>query len=59
MLGRLKLSDFGLACQIMPGESMSELWGTPSYMAPELWPGASAELDRLRAVRLAVSMKRD
>jgi len=36
----LKLIDFGLAMTVAPGEeSMRNVLGTPSYMAPELWAG--------------------
>ena len=32
----IKLTDFGLSKIVMPGESMSEDCGTPSYIAPEI-----------------------
>jgi serine/threonine-protein kinase SIK2 len=33
---KLKLSDFGLSCKMIPGEMLTLECGTPGYMAPEL-----------------------
>lgn len=32
----LKLVDFGFACQFVPGRMLSELCGSPNYIAPEM-----------------------
>ncbi|XP_078278341.1 phosphorylase b kinase gamma catalytic chain, skeletal muscle/heart isoform-like [Rhinoraja longicauda] len=33
---KVKLSDFGFALQLAPGEKLRELCGTPGYLAPEI-----------------------
>ncbi|XP_069740993.1 phosphorylase b kinase gamma catalytic chain, skeletal muscle/heart isoform-like [Narcine bancroftii] len=33
---KIKLSDFGFALQLAPGEKLRELCGTPGYLAPEI-----------------------
>lgn len=33
---KVKLSDFGFALQLAPGEKLQELCGTPGYLAPEI-----------------------
>ena len=35
----IKLSDFGLAVQLKPGEKLFESCGSPNYMAPERLTG--------------------
>uniref|UniRef100_A0AAZ1XGH3 Protein kinase domain-containing protein n=1 Tax=Oreochromis aureus TaxID=47969 RepID=A0AAZ1XGH3_OREAU len=32
----IKLTDFGLAVQIQPGQTLKEVCGTPGYLAPEI-----------------------
>jgi serine/threonine protein kinase len=34
--GKVKLADFGLAVQIRPGQPMTDIAGTPEFMAPEM-----------------------
>ncbi|XP_048382080.1 phosphorylase b kinase gamma catalytic chain, skeletal muscle/heart isoform-like isoform X2 [Stegostoma tigrinum] len=49
----IRLSDFGFACHLGPGEKLRELCGTPGYLAPELLtcsmdethPGYGKEVD--------------
>jgi calcium-dependent protein kinase len=33
---QIKLTDFGFACKVAPGETMDLSLGSPLYMAPEL-----------------------
>ncbi|CAG6003718.1 phosphorylase b kinase gamma catalytic chain, skeletal muscle/heart isoform-like isoform 2-T3 [Menidia menidia] len=33
---KIKLTDFGFAVQIQPGETLNEVFGTPGYLAPEI-----------------------
>eukprot|EP00747_Dinoflagellata_sp_TGD_P216660 gnl/TRDRNA2_/TRDRNA2_89170_c1_seq1.p1 gnl/TRDRNA2_/TRDRNA2_89170_c1~~gnl/TRDRNA2_/TRDRNA2_89170_c1_seq1.p1 ORF type:complete len:448 (-),score=79.76 gnl/TRDRNA2_/TRDRNA2_89170_c1_seq1:280-1551(-) len=40
----LKMVDFGLSCAFDPGEKMTERFGTPHYMAPEVFDGQYDEL---------------
>ena len=35
----IKLIDFGLSAVVNRGKSLSEVCGTPHYMAPELFTG--------------------
>ncbi|HVG60817.1 MAG TPA: protein kinase [Hyalangium sp.] len=43
--GTLKITDFGLAAQVDPsgtiGQAMAQVEGTPFYMGPEQWAGAT------------------
>lgn len=34
--GRVKIADFGVSKQVIPGEVMHEQSGTPAYIAPEI-----------------------
>ncbi|MBN3309568.1 phosphorylase b kinase gamma catalytic chain, liver/testis isoform [Amia ocellicauda] len=51
--GHIKLSDFGFSCQLVPGQRLRELCGTPGYLAPEILkcsmdethPGYGQEVD--------------
>ncbi|CAI5512270.1 unnamed protein product [Closterium sp. Naga37s-1] len=36
----IRLTDFGMAAEVRPGEVLTELIGTPYYMAPEVLAGA-------------------
>ncbi|MBN3322592.1 PHKG1 kinase, partial [Atractosteus spatula] len=49
----IKLTDFGFSCQILPGQKLTEICGTPGYLAPEIiqcsmdetFPGYGKEVD--------------
>ncbi|CAI5465113.1 unnamed protein product [Closterium sp. Yama58-4] len=42
----IRLTDFGMAAEVRPGEVLTELIGTPYYMAPEVLAGSyGAEAD--------------
>jgi len=34
--GNVKICDFGVSKLVRPGETMTEQWGTPAYIAPEI-----------------------
>ena len=59
--GGVRLLDFGLArlASAKPMTVMGMVMGTPSYIAPEIWKGASKEIDgRADVYSLAVIMYR-
>jgi serine/threonine protein kinase len=53
--GNIKITDFGFAIEASPNDQLSDLLGTPGYLAPELlkrsvesdYPGYNKEIDVL------------